>query len=176
MGGLDPISVDVRIIAATNRNLEEMVEHREFRGDLYYRLSVIPVFIPPLRERKQDIMLLIEHFLTKYSQMLGRKRPVLDDLTLKTLFDYYWPGNVRELQNTIEYAINMCEGDQSITLEHLPQRIFASDSEAKASSREYRVESRESKAGTERVCWESQLIEQMKEDYGETSFIRYKKM
>lgn len=124
VGGIEPIATDVRIIAATNRNLEEMVERREFRGDLYYRLSVIPVFIPPLRERKQDILLLIEYFLDKYSKIMDRGVQRLDSDTLHTLINYPWPGNVRELQNAIEYAISMSEIAQPIMLEHLPQRIL----------------------------------------------------
>ncbi|GAB6171849.1 sigma 54-interacting transcriptional regulator [Paradesulfitobacterium aromaticivorans] len=124
VGGIEPIATDVRIIAATNRNLEEMVERREFRGDLYYRLSVIPVFIPPLRERKQDILLLIEYFLDKYSKIMNRGVQRLDPDTLHTLIHYRWPGNVRELQNAIEYAISMSEIAQPILPEHLPQRIL----------------------------------------------------
>lgn len=123
VGGIDSIAIDVRIIAATNRNLEEMVETREFRGDLYYRLSVIPVFIPPLRERKEDILILIEYFLDKHRKILNRDRQLLDSSTLEFLLNYHWPGNARELQNAIEYAVNMSESGQQILPEHLPQRF-----------------------------------------------------
>lgn len=123
VGGTELIPINVRIIAATNRNLEEMVERHEFRGDLYYRLSVIPVFIPPLRKRKEDIPVLVEHFLNKYSKKLSRERQKLDDQAIARLIGYNWPGNVREMQNAIEYAINMSEPGQIITVEHLPQRI-----------------------------------------------------
>jgi PAS domain S-box-containing protein len=124
VGGIEQIPIDVRIIAATNRNLEEMVENHEFRDDLYYRLSVIPVFIPPLRERKEDIPILIEHFLAKYSKHMGRSLQRIDPQVQKMLLHYSWPGNIRELQNTIEYAINMSEDGQMIGMEHLPNRLF----------------------------------------------------
>lgn len=123
VGGVESTPIDVRIIAATNRNLEEMVEKREFRGDLYYRLSVIPVFIPPLRERVQDALVLIDYFLNKYSKIMNRARQEFDEPTLKKLLNYDWPGNVRELQNTIEYSINMSDPDQIIMSEHLPHRF-----------------------------------------------------
>ncbi|MGS0765638.1 sigma 54-interacting transcriptional regulator [Syntrophomonas curvata] len=128
VGGIEQISIDVRIIAATNRNLEEMVENHEFRDDLYYRLSVIPVFIPPLRERKEDIPILIDHFLVKYSSHMGRSLQKIDPQAQKMLLHYSWPGNIRELQNTIEYAINMSEDDQVIGMEHLPNRLFRNSS------------------------------------------------
>jgi len=140
VGGTEPLPVDVRIIAATNQNLEEMVDRHEFRGDLYYRLSVIPVFIPPLRERKEDIPVLIDHFLEKYGQKLARGTQELDERSTRTLIGYDWPGNVRELQNAIEYAINMSEPGQTITVDHLPQRItgdknyFAISKELKATA------------------------------------------
>lgn len=124
VGGIEQIPIDVRIIAATNRNLEEMVENHEFRDDLYYRLSVIPVFIPPLRERKEDIAILIEHFLKKYSNHMGRSLQKLDPQVQKMLVHHSWPGNIRELQNTIEYALNMSADGQVITMEHLPNRLF----------------------------------------------------
>lgn len=128
VGGVESISTNVRIIAATNRNLEEMIERNEFRKDLYYRLSVIPIFIPPLRERKQDALLFIKHFLEKYSVIMNRSIQQLDNSTMETLLNYAWTGNVRELQNTIEYAVNMSEIDQKIMLEHLPQRFLTIES------------------------------------------------
>ncbi|MEW6275997.1 MAG: sigma 54-interacting transcriptional regulator [Bacillota bacterium] len=129
VGGTKSIPIDVRIVAATNRNLEEMVERREFRGDLFYRLNVIPVLIPPLRERREDIPLLIDHFLTKYSLKMNRSRQELAGEALELLTAHHWPGNVRELQNAIEYAINMSEPGQKIGVEHLPRRIFAASAE-----------------------------------------------
>lgn len=124
VGGIEQIPIDARIIAATNRNLEEMVENHEFRDDLYYRLSVIPVLIPPLRERKDDILILIDHFLEKFSIRMRRELQTLDPEAEKLLLNYSWPGNIRELQNTIEYAINMSDDHQIIGLEHLPKRLL----------------------------------------------------
>ena len=125
LGGTEPITIDVRIIAATHRNLEEMIERREFREDLYYRLNVIPVLVPPLRERPEDIPVLIEHFLNIYCKKLERDPQEFDPWARTILNNYSWPGNVRELQNTIEYAINMSERGQLITVEHLPAKDFS---------------------------------------------------
>jgi DNA-binding NtrC family response regulator len=105
LGGTDNIQVDVRIIAATNADLKDMVEEKAFREDLYYRLNVIKVDIPPLRERKDDIILLANHFVEKYCQENERKLAGLSPGFLSALMDYNWPGNVRELENIIERAV-----------------------------------------------------------------------
>jgi len=118
VGGTKPIKVDVRIICATNRNLEEMVEKGEFREDLYYRINVVPIFLPPLRERKEDIPLLVQHFLAKYGASDKRIAPEAMELLMK----YSWPGNVRELENVIERAVVLSEGD-TIPPEVLPDRL-----------------------------------------------------
>ncbi len=114
--------VNIRVITATNKNLEEMVRTKEFREDLYFRLNVIPLHMPPLRERVEDIPLLMDYFISKYRQMLDN--PILDFTPeVKSLFmQYPWPGNVRELENAIEYAINM-ETTPYIGLESVPPRI-----------------------------------------------------
>lgn len=126
VGGNEPIKTDVRIVAATNRDLEKMVEDHEFRDDLYYRLSVIPIYISPLRERPDDTLVLIDYFLEKYSHIMNRPAQILDVECEKLLLNYSWPGNIRELQNTIEYAINISEPDSHfITTECLPNRITA---------------------------------------------------
>lgn len=111
IGGTDVIKVDVRIIAATNRNLEELMKKGEFREDLYYRLNVLPVFLPPLRERKEDIPLLVDHFIKVISHKLNRKKLDITETALETLIEYNWPGNIRELQNVIERAINISESN-----------------------------------------------------------------
>lgn len=108
LGGTKPIKVDVRIIAATNRDLERMVKEGKFREDLYWRLNVVPIFIPPLRERREDIPLLIQHFLNKFGKEYGRSLSVTKD-ALRTLMNYHWPGNVRELENTIERIVVLSE-------------------------------------------------------------------
>lgn len=110
IGGLKPIKVDVRVIAATNRNLEDMVENGEFRNDLYYRLNVISVILPPLKKRKEDINLLVEHFLNKLSNKFNIDLPIIENKALKLLREYDYPGNIRELENILERAIAMSEG------------------------------------------------------------------
>jgi DNA-binding NtrC family response regulator len=97
--------VDVRVIAATNRDIRQMVADGKFQEDLYYRLNVIPIAIPPLRERKEDIPILVEHFIRKHAQRAGKRADGIDDEALATLHEYDWPGNVRELENTIERAV-----------------------------------------------------------------------
>jgi len=107
IGGVKPVWVDVRIIAATNRNLEEMISEKLFRSDLFYRLSVIPFYIPPLRERKEDLMLLLYHFLDKYNLILGKQITSFTQEVQKKMLVYPWLGNVRELENAVEYAVNI---------------------------------------------------------------------
>jgi two-component system, NtrC family, response regulator PilR len=121
VGGNERIRVDVRIIAATNQNLEQSVRDGRFREDLYYRLNVIPIVLPPLRERRPDIPLLVEHFLQKYSG--GRPRRV-SDRALKALVEYDWPGNVRELEAVIERALLLGEEDEVVP-EDLPASVRA---------------------------------------------------
>lgn len=102
--------VDVRIIAATNRNLEEMIENRQFREDLYYRLNVIPIVVPPLRARKDDIPILANHFLNKISAKMNKPVTGISSEAMDKLLAYDWPGNIRELANVMERAVNLCEG------------------------------------------------------------------
>jgi len=122
VGGNKEYSFNVRLIAATNRNLEEMVENNQFRLDLYYRLNVIPLFIPSLRDRKEDILYLAEFFLEKFGHLLGKPIIGLDPEVKAILISYQWPGNVRELENVIEYAVNF-ERSSMITVKSLPQWI-----------------------------------------------------
>lgn len=110
VGSSQTIRVDVRIIAATNQDLKEKVARGEFREDLYYRLSVIPIYLPPLRERKADIPLLVNKFIAYYSEAIGRKVTHVSEKALKMLMDYDWPGNVRELENCIERAVIFAKG------------------------------------------------------------------
>jgi two-component system, NtrC family, response regulator AtoC len=102
--------VDVRVIAATNRDLRQMVAEGKFLEDLFYRLHVIPVRIPPLRERREDITLLVDHFVRKHRKLAGKRIERIEDGVLKTLEEYDWPGNVRELENTIERAVVLATG------------------------------------------------------------------
>ncbi|MBX6422451.1 sigma 54-interacting transcriptional regulator [Thermosulfurimonas sp. F29] len=133
LGSTEPIKVDVRIIAATNRNLEELVEKGLFREDLYYRLSVFPIYIPPLRERPTDIIPLAEHFLEKYCRLYGKNIKRLSSPAIDLLMQYHWPGNVRELENAIERAVLICD-EEVIRSYHLPpslQTARSSDTRAR---------------------------------------------
>lgn len=122
LGGSKDIDVNVRIIAATNKNLEESVANGEFREDLFYRLSVIPIVIPSLRERRMDIVDLSAYFLHIYSQALHKDIFDFEKASLNALLEYDWPGNIRELQNAVEYAVNITTG-QYITINDLPRKV-----------------------------------------------------
>ncbi|WP_343346073.1 sigma-54 interaction domain-containing protein [Terrisporobacter petrolearius] len=122
IGGKSNIFIDVRVIAATNKNLEELVKNGQFREDLYYRLKVIPITLPTLRERKSDISLLIDHMIKEYAHKLNKDVIGIEEDASKTLVDYTWPGNVRELQNIIEYSINM-SNSPLLTLDIIPNNI-----------------------------------------------------
>lgn len=119
LGSLKTEKADVRIVAATNLNLEELVARKRFREDLYYRLNVVRIDIPPLRERPEDIPLLIEHFLHKLNKRMGKQVRRLSDKALHILLDHTYPGNVRELQNILEHAMILCKGVE-IQPRHLP--------------------------------------------------------
>ena len=119
VGGTKPVDVDVRLIAATNADLEKQIAEGRFRADLFYRLNVIPIFIPPLRERREDIPLLVEHFLRVYDPT-ERKKITPEGLDLLTRYD--WPGNIRELENIIERMVILQDGE-SLGVEDLPMKI-----------------------------------------------------
>jgi transcriptional regulator with PAS, ATPase and Fis domain len=122
LGAKNNTYIDVRIIAATNKNLEDMIEKGQFRDDLYYRLNVIPIHIPSLRERKEDISLLVENMINNYSIKLNKKVYDIESKALDSIMDYSWPGNIRELQNIIEYSVNMSIGE-IIRYENIPKKI-----------------------------------------------------
>jgi transcriptional regulator with GAF, ATPase, and Fis domain len=111
LGGTKPIRANVRVITATNRDLQTAIETGTFRRDLYYRLNVFPMEIPPLRERKEDIPLLVEYFIDRYANRAGKKIRSINNETLARLTSYAWPGNIRELQNVIERSIIVCDTD-----------------------------------------------------------------
>jgi len=110
LGSSHTVKVDVRIVATTNRNLEEEVRKGRFRQDLYYRLNVFPITVPPLRQRREDIPLLVEAFIERYARKLGKQITSIQKETMKALQDYPWPGNVRELESIIERAVILCPG------------------------------------------------------------------
>ncbi len=112
VGGTNEIAIDVRVIAATNRDLERQVAENTFREDLYYRLSVIPVTVPPLRDRCEDLPLLVNHFLRKYAPAAGKSIARVKPVALSALANYDWPGNVRQLENTIERAVALETTDE----------------------------------------------------------------
>lgn len=123
VGASQSIKVDVRLITATLKDLSAEIKRGTFREDLYYRLNVLPIHIPPLRERKEDIPLLVDHFLSKFREELGKKEiAAIDSKCLEALADYSWPGNVRELENTIERAMVMETGTE-LTVDHLPDVV-----------------------------------------------------
>jgi len=112
VGSSHPIRVDVRIVAATNQNIEQMVRDRSFRSDLYYRLNVFPIVVPPLRHRPEDIPLLIRHFVQESAERLHKPIDVIPDDVMQALCCYEWPGNIREMQNVIERAVLMTQGKE----------------------------------------------------------------
>ena len=122
LGGTKPIDIDVRVIAATNMDLNELIRHKKFREDLFYRLSVFPLTIPPLRERLDDIPELADYFVQKYCREMSKPAKKLSKDALALLEKYHWPGNVRELENTIERAVILAES-KSITPDHLAIRL-----------------------------------------------------
>lgn len=138
VGGERSHSVDVRIISATNKDLKKEVAKNRFREDLYYRLNVIPIHIPPLRERKTDIPLLVDHFLREASLRHGQKQFAVSKTALSIMMDYPWPGNVRQLQNTIQYAIVKCNGHK-ILPENLPFEVRDFDNNACPSVRQRKL-------------------------------------
>ena len=122
LGGTETLKCDVRLITATNRDLETAMASRQFREDLYYRLNVFSIFVPPLRDRKPDVMLLADHFLLKYARQHNKRIRRIATPAIDMLMSYHWPGNVRELENTLERAVLTCDG-QVIHGHHLPPTL-----------------------------------------------------
>ncbi len=122
LGGKRQISTNARLIAASNENLKQLVDQGTFREDLYYRLEIFPINLPPLRDRKEDISVLISAFLNKANQRLKKHVTTIHDECLRALEEYEWPGNVRELKNVLQRAVLFCEGEE-LTLEHFPAQF-----------------------------------------------------
>ena len=131
MGGADPIEVDIRILAATNRNLSEAVAAGAFREDLYYRLNVVHIQTPPLRERREDIPILAAHFLERYAKENGKAFKGFSPEAMEYLTAYEWPGNVRQLQNVVERCVVLA-GSDVIVVEDLPSEIRDEESQYKS--------------------------------------------
>jgi DNA-binding NtrC family response regulator len=122
LGGTQNIKVDVRLITATNKDLEAAMKKGAFREDLYYRINVVPIHLPPVRERREDIPLLLRHFITKKSAERGQPAKQIAPDALSLLAQYPWPGNIREMENVVEQILTLCDSDE-ITVEHLPLRL-----------------------------------------------------
>jgi two-component system response regulator HydG len=122
VGGNEKIKTDARVLAATNKNLEEMVKLGHFRKDLYYRFKVVSILVPPLRDRIEDIPLLVHHFLHKYNQEMAKNIKQITTEAMDRLLNYPWPGNVRELENTIERAVIFCK-ESFISERELPEEL-----------------------------------------------------
>ena len=128
LGGNSLVKVNIRLISATNKNLDEEVQKGRLREDLYYRISVFPIRLPPLRERKEDISLLTAHFISRYNKRENKKVDSISKESLRLLINYHWPGNVRELENVIERAVVVTAGPEIIPKD-LPPHIVSSGSE-----------------------------------------------
>ena len=126
VGGTKTISCDVRVIAATNRDLSKAIQEGHFREDLFYRLNVFPIQNPPLRERREDIALLVDHFTRVSAKQLNVNAPTVSNDALAMLTSYRWPGNIRELQNIMERAVLLCDGP-TIEPSHLPREIVGEE-------------------------------------------------
>jgi formate hydrogenlyase transcriptional activator len=141
VGSTRTIPVNVRLVAATNRDLAKMVKDGQFRSDLYYRLHVFPITIPPLRERRDDIPLLVRHFLASHSKRMGRRIETIPSETLQTLVKWSWPGNVRELENFIERSVILTQGPvlraPLAELEAVEEPGESTDSSLEAAEREH---------------------------------------
>lgn len=124
LGGTQTIKVDVRVICATHRDLENMVKEGKFREDLYYRINVFPITLPPLRDRKEDIPLLVDHFIEKYNKENKKNIKGINRAALDMLMAFNWPGNIRELENVIERSVVLCQKDL-ITTQELPANLQA---------------------------------------------------
>lgn len=135
VGSNEPISVDVRIIAATNQNLEQLMREKKFREDLYFRLNVVCLKLPPLRERREDIPLLVDAFVKEFAQIYDKRISALTPEAEKVLLQYPWPGNVRELKNCVESMVVMAQGD-TLKVEDIPVHIFSPQEAARVSVEE----------------------------------------
>ncbi|MBC8551778.1 MAG: sigma-54-dependent Fis family transcriptional regulator, partial [Candidatus Brocadiales bacterium] len=123
VGDSDPIKVDVRVIAATNKELHKMVKSGDFREDLYYRLNVVQLALPPLRDRRKDIPAMLDYFLDRFNKKLNKNITAISEDVQRMFMSYSWPGNIRELQNTLEFAIVLCHGS-TVTISDLPPEFL----------------------------------------------------
>lgn len=139
VGGTETLKVDVRVIVATNADLRERIKQGTFREDLYYRISVFPIVLPPLRERREDIPLLVDHFVRRYTEQMKKPLKGITPSALKKLLAYSWPGNIRQLQNAMERACVMAPSGEMIGEEHLPPEVVAGEEWESKAEKEERV-------------------------------------
>jgi len=165
LGGNDKIKVDVRIISATNKDLKEEVSGEKFREDLYYRVAVFPIFVPSLREHREDIPLLIAHFLKVYNERAGKGVKSVSEKAMEVLMNYAWPGNIRELENVIERAVVLVK-DSTIELVHLPQEMKSVSFEQKRGADILSLDKLEEKAMREAIVATSGNISQAAKKLG----------
>ena len=149
VGGTEEIDVDVRVMAATHRNLEELMSRDLFRADLYYRLNVIPLFLPPLRERPEDIPLLVDFFLRRFAARAKKPAPMIGEAAIAKLIRYQWPGNIRELENVLERAVNLVDGP-AILVQHILVQEMSSLSRAEPQHSNDQIKLEDSVAEAER--------------------------
>jgi two-component system nitrogen regulation response regulator NtrX len=155
VGATHPVSVDVRVIAATNKDIEEQIARGNFREDFFYRLNVVPFFVPPLRDRKEDIPALVREFLSDFGKLYGRARMEITDDALQALMQYHWPGNVRELKNVIERVVILNPATVRVERKHLPMLV-------------YRAHARDTESGTlqqAREAYEREYILRKLDEY-----------
>lgn len=163
IGSNDLINVDIRVIAATNRNIEEMIRKNQFRRDLFYRINVIPIDVPPLRERKEDIPLLFTTLLDKYNEALGKNVRQVDEGVMEVFMEYSWPGNVRELENVVQYVITLADSTNTIHKFMLPDNMLAREIKMAA------PESRRKLDFAPLEVMEARYIERVLAQYGNTT-------
>jgi formate hydrogenlyase transcriptional activator len=159
LGSTRTKKVDVRMVAATNRNLETMMEEHQFRSDLYYRLNVFPIELPPLRHREEDVVMLLRHFAGRYARGIGKKFRAIDKRTVELFRSYDWPGNIRELQNVVERAVILCDGEMFSVDETWLQRKSIPLSRGTVSRRFIFAEDQKEFAERERKAIEAALAE-----------------
>jgi two-component system response regulator AtoC len=171
VGGVKTLQVDVRIVAATSRDLKREIEAGRFREDLFYRLNVVPITLPPLRERREDIPLLVEHFREKYNQRLGKSIEGFDDDAIACLLAYPWPGNIRELENMVERTLLFCERpvvqrqDLPDPLREPPPGLPRATSEVPAG----KVDAKEFVEARSEEAWRELLVQKLGETNGNVS-------
>jgi two-component system nitrogen regulation response regulator NtrX len=169
VGASHPVHVDVRVIAATNKDLEEEIARGNFREDLFYRLNVIPFFVPPLRDRKEDIPLLVKEFLQQFGAEYGRPHVEMTEDALAALKQYHWPGNVRELRNLVERVLILNPKTQRIERKHLPMLVYRGPGKATDSGRNVRSEEFSSLLQAREAYERDYILKKLDEFHGNVS-------